>query len=75
MAAAQSEAEAVFENLIDDDKTAKKVAVSDVDPKSYMETEGWLTMFQVDDVEDPLPAVSQIYKDKLMESSRTSKYQ
>lgn len=70
---AASEAEDIFEVLIDDDATGTKLTVCDLDPQSYARKVVWLSIVGVDEVENLLGAVSQTYKDCLVKSSETHK--
>lgn len=71
VAAVRSDAEDFVEVCIDHDTTGKKLAVSDFLLQSYAREELWLSIFQVDDVGNPLRAVSQTPDEKLMEPLRT----
>lgn len=51
------------------------VAVPDFELQSYTGEENWLTTCQKYDVRNPLYAVSQTYKNKLMQILETGKYQ
>lgn len=74
VAAVEINAGDVFGLPIADDTTGKRVAMPGFDQQSYKREKVWLTVIQVDDVEDPLRAVSQSQEDMLMESLGTSKY-
>lgn len=49
----------VFRILIDDDVTGKEVASRPFDPQTYRREEVWRTIFQVEEVQNPLRNVLQ----------------
>lgn len=54
----ESSLEEIVEAPIADDVAGKKVAASPFDPQTYRRDKVWVTIFQVDDVQRPLRAVS-----------------
>lgn len=73
VAAVESNAEDVVKVSIDGGTTGKKIAVSDFYRQSFTDEKVWLTIFQVDDVENLLRAI--FFEEKLIETLRINKYQ
>lgn len=73
MAAAESDAKVVFEVSINSTTNRKEVAVHGFDPPSYSREEVWLTIFEVDEVENSLCTAFQTHGERLVRSARTRK--
>lgn len=75
VAEVKSSAKGFVEASIDDIAVGKEVAIRSFDPKTYRRKEVCFTIFQVDEVQNALYAVSRKQKDDLLKSLRVNKYQ
>lgn len=60
---------------LDDNVTMKEVTARLSDLQTYRRKTVWLTIFQLDEVQNLLRAVFQRHEDDLLESERTKQYQ
>lgn len=75
MADIESSAEDVFEIPFDDKVTEEKVAARSFGPRIYRRNKVYLTIVQIDHVQNPLRVVSQKHKNDSLGSLQAKKYQ